>query len=354
MIKRLLLLATAVLIIFTACKGKETTESTEIFIDEEQISVITEDEQQQSEIQEEQINTSGNPTTHVSHQLHRPSSSLSSITSGPTGLGVNTREIDPVNYVNPDLNILRQMGAEPYLVSFLAGEQFYREGNLDRALIEFNASISRNSEFIESYISRGNIWMRRREYSRAIDDFTRAIRLDSSRAELFNYRGFARVSLTPNNTREINSAIEDFTRAISLNRNYVDALINRSHAFYQIGNYSAVIEDCNRIIALEPSNAIIWNRRGSAWYAREDDDKAISDFSEAIRLNENYAAAWYNRANSRYNKGDFDRALADLNRCLIINPSFAAAYTSRGNIFRLQGNSESAEADFAAARRFSR
>ena len=270
----------------------------------------------------------------VSFQVQRPISSIPDL-SRIQGR-VNVSEINPINYQNPDLDILRHMGADEYLISFLAGEQFYRETNYDRALEEYNASINRNGEFIEAFVSRGNTWIKKRDYNRAIEDFTRAIRLDNTRAEIYNYRGFARAELAAGNVREMANAIEDFSRAITLNRNYVDALINRSHAFFVTGNFDRVIEDCTRIITLEPLNAVIWNRRGSAWYAKEEDDRAIADFSEAIRLNNNYAIAFYNRANAWYNKRELNNALSDINRCLVINPSFAAAHVTREKILEMQ------------------
>ena len=280
----------------------------------------------------------------VSHESYQQYSlpSLAGLSGRHTGMGVYVSEIDPVNYVNPDINVLRQMGTDQFIISYFAGEQFYREGSFDKALAEYTTSINRNGEFIEAYISRGNTWVKMREYRRAIEDYNKAIRIDSGRAELFNYRGFARTGLAAGNSqasrRELNLAIEDFTRAIAINRNYVDALINRSHAYFQTGNYDKVIEDCDLILRLEPSNAVIWNRRGSAWYAKEDDDKAIRDFSEAIRLNPNYDVAWYNRGNAWYSKGEPDKALADINRCIALNPSFSAAHASRENILRMQRN----------------
>jgi tetratricopeptide (TPR) repeat protein len=294
------------------------------------------------------------PEIRVSYQVSRPLSSLSGL-SRLRGMGVLVSEIDPVNFENPDLDILRQMGADPYLISYLAGEQFYRNGDFDKAISEYTASINRNEEFTQNFISRGNAWMKKRDYNRAIDDYSRAIRLDGNKAEVYNYRGYARAEMAARNSLNgMNLAIEDYSRAISINRNYVDALINRSYALYQTGDFARVIEDCGRIIALEPSNAVIWNRRGSAWYAREDDDKAITDFSEAIRLNNNYAVAWYNRANAWYNKRELDRSLSDLNKCLSINPSLADAYTSRGKVYQLMGNNENAAADFASAQRLQR
>jgi len=309
------------------------------------------------ETQEEEIpiiESESNTQVLESRTVSRPLSSLSNL-NRLRGMGVLVSEIDPVNFENPDLDILKQMGADSYLISYLAGEQFYRNSDFDKAISEFTASINRYSGFTQSYISRGNAWLKKREYSRAIDDYTQAIKLDAKKAEVYNYRGFARAELAARSKlNDINLAIEDYTQAISINKNYVDALVNRSYAYYQTENFTRVIEDCDRIIALEPANAVIWNRRGSAWYAMEDDDKAITDFSQAIKIKNDYAVAWYNRANAWYNKHELDKSLADLNRCLAINPSFADAYTSRGKIFQFMGNNESAAADFDSAKRLQR
>jgi tetratricopeptide (TPR) repeat protein len=345
------LLIAALCVIFIKCDKKETP--TQVGQIEEPAAVEEEIIEEQEEVPavEPDIKTEAR----VSYQVSRPLSSLSGLSKIRGKMGVLVSEIDPLNYENPDLDVLRQMGADPSLISHLAGEQYYRKGDYDKAISEYTAAINRNSEFLQSYISRGNAWMKKRDYSRAIDDYTRAIKLNGNKAEVYNYRGFAREEMAArNNFNGMALAIEDYSRAISINKNYVDALINRSHAYYQTGDFARVIEDCDRIIALEPSNAVIWNRRGSAWYARENDDRAITDFTEAIRLKSDYAIAWYNRANAWYNKRELEKSLADLNKCLSINPSFADAYTSRGKVYQLMDNIEKAEADFASAQRLKR
>jgi tetratricopeptide (TPR) repeat protein len=349
-------------VILIACKGKNTQLSQEnLFEQTEEQDFITVPETEQEPADETpEVSTpetdSGRTGTQVSNRTvnieAQPSLSTlrSNLGSQLPAFGVNIREIDPVNYENPDPAILRQMGVEQYLISFLAGEQYYKEGDLDKALAEYTASINSNRDFIEALISRGNTWLKKGDYTKAIDDYTRSIRLDDSKAELFNYRGYARAELAANN-RDLNLAIQDYSQAIALNSRYTDALINRSQALYEIGDYEKVIEDCTRIIALEPQNASAWNRRGSAWYQKKDDDRAINDFTEAIRIRNGYALAWHNRGNAWYNKGDYDKALADMNRALAINPLYTSAYISRGNILQLLGNHESAAADFAEAQR---
>jgi tetratricopeptide (TPR) repeat protein len=326
-------------ILFT-CKSRETglEQPEEQTIIEYLDKILEEILEETFQEEEEELPVLREGSLHrVSHLLHHPPS-LAGLT-GRHGWGVNVSEINPVNFENPDLGIMQEMGVQQYIISFLAGEQFFRNGEWDRAIAEYTVSINRNPQFINALISRGNAWMRKREYNRAIEDFNRAIRLDVNSADLYNYRGFARtqVSAIGNMSssaalREMNLAIEDFSRAIAINQNHIDALINRSFVYYQTGNFTRVIEDCNRIITLEPSNAVIWNRRGSAWYRLEDDNRALNDFTEAIRLRNDYATALFNRANTWLNKRELDKAYDDLTRCLIINPSYSGAEALKNDI----------------------
>ena len=296
----LCIVITLCVFIITYRGGEKPPEQAEEIINEPEIEHTKEDTEEDEEVPPAVSRESlpeENSGVRVSYQVQRSLSALS-------GLGgrVNVHEINPVNYENPNLDILRQMGVDQYIISFFTGEQFYKAGDYDKALAEYTASINRNADFIEALISRGNTLLRRGEYRRAIDDYTRSIRLDANRAELYNYRGYARSELAANNNLgELKLAIEDFSRAIALNSSYTDALINRSQALYAIGEYDRVIEDCGRIISLEPRNASAWNRRGNAWY----------------------------------NKGELNNALADYNQALAINPSLANAYTSREIVLHL-------------------
>jgi len=310
-----------------ACKGKGTEPAIEEQIKVDELTELPDEKEIEQKAEAQTTAAVGGSSGVVTST--QVSSPLSALSRRLPSMGVYTQEIDPLNFDNPDLEVLRQMGAEQYIISYFVGEQFYKSGDYDKALTEYSAAINLYGNFTEALVSRGNAWMKKKDYNRAIDDYTRAIRLDGSRAELYNYRGFAR-----SERREMNLAIEDFTRAIALNANYTDALINRSHAYFQTGNYDKVIEDCDRIVRLEPRNAIIWNRRGSAWYLKEDDDKAIRDFTEAIRLKNDYAIAYLNRANALYSKKDYNGALADINRAIALNSSLADANALKEKIQR--------------------
>ena len=218
------------------------------------------------------------------------SRSLSELSALMPALGVSLTEINPVNYQKADPAILRQMGMEQYLISFITAERKYREGNYRDALAEYNRSITLKPDNADALEGRGNAWLKTGDTGRAVEDYTRAINLRTNRAELYNYRGFVYAG-----RGETEKAIADFTQALRLKPGYADALANRSHAYYQSGDYAKAIEDCTLLITLEPENFTAWNRRGSSWYAQHDDNRAIADFSRAITIKPDFALALHNR-----------------------------------------------------------
>ena len=86
--------------LFFTCKGRETRE------------ILTEDIITEIEIQEEQeedlslLVTEEKSEILVSYQVQRPLSSLSGLSGRLPQLGVYVQEINPVNYENPDIDIL--------------------------------------------------------------------------------------------------------------------------------------------------------------------------------------------------------------------------------------------------------
>jgi tetratricopeptide (TPR) repeat protein len=65
------------------------------------------------------------------------------------------------------------------------------------------------------YTSRGNAWRDKKEYDKAVADFTEAIRLDPKDARSFTARGNAWFA-----KKEYDKATSDFNEADRLNRKY--------------------------------------------------------------------------------------------------------------------------------------
>ena len=270
---------------------------------------------------------------------YRPNLSARSFSGALPAFGVNIAELNPVNYRKIDKNVLSTMGMEQSRISFLAAELFYKNGEYDKAIAEYNVCISLNVNYADAYTGRGSAYRKKGNYSRAIDDYSLALRYGGTRPEVYNYRGYAYAE-----RGETEKALADFSQALRLKPDYTDAYINRAHAYFETGNYDRAIDDYTQVIRLEPLNASAWNRRGSAWYGKAENDKAIADFTRAIAIKPDYALAWHNRGNVFYNQGDYEKALADLNQTIKLSPS-PEAYTSRENILQKLGDTAREGAD---------
>lgn len=72
------------------------------------------------------------------------------------------------------------------------GAAYYRKGEYDRALGDFEQAIRLDAKNAFAYNNRGNVYQRNGQYDRAIADYDQAIRLKPDYADAFYGRGRAR------------------------------------------------------------------------------------------------------------------------------------------------------------------
>ena len=173
----------------------------------------------------------------------------------------------------------------------------------------------------EGYSARGNALRMKGELEKAIRDYDEAIRLDPESGMAFNNRGSAWYV-----KKEFDKAIQDYSEAIRLDPNDTLALNNRAGAWHDKGDLDKAIQDYNEIIRIDSKYVFAFNNRGTVWYAKKEYDKAIADYDEAIRLDPEYAHAHFNRGEARYAKGDYDEAIADFTKLIQLKPKDAIAY----------------------------
>ncbi len=119
-----------------------------------------------------------------------------------------------------------------------------------------NAHGAEEPNSAEAYLKRGNTYLDKAEYDKAIKDYSEAIRLDPTLATAYYKRGNAYAD-----KKEFDKAIEDYGDAIRLDPKYAGAYYNR----------------------------------GCVYTDKQEYDKAIKNYTEAIRLKPEYGDAYYNR-----------------------------------------------------------
>jgi tetratricopeptide (TPR) repeat protein/S1-C subfamily serine protease len=279
--------------------------------------------------------------------------------------------------------LLDERGELVGLVSGKVGPQQQLVYGLDREEIEafLNETRPRSSpRTAAEFCQRGVLFVKARQYGRALRDFHSAIRLDPRHAPAWSERG--RVYHLQGN---LDRALADCNEALRLNDRLTQAYCHRAAVWCSKGEPGKALPDCDRALRLDPRCALAHARRGQAhllrrqwvqaladcdeaiWldrklalahlyrgraYAGKDQqDRAVADYSQALRLDEHLAEAHRRRGDSYWAKSDVAAALADYNQALMIDPRDAHAHLGRGRARGARGDHQGALADFNAALR---
>ena len=215
---------------------------------------------------------------------------------------------------------------------------------IDRAIEVYSRAIKLNPNYADAYYGRGYAYESKDNFDRAIENYTKAIDLKSDFDIFYINRGVAY-----GKKGDYDRAVEDFTKAIQLKPDDAEAYYNRGTVYGMKSNHNLAIKDFTKAIKLKPDYAIAYDNRGNAYLHKSDYDRAIIDFTKAIDLKPDHANAYYNRGVAHNNKGDSEGAIADFAKVIDLNPNFAIAYYNRGVAYERKGDVESAIADFTKA-----
>jgi tetratricopeptide (TPR) repeat protein len=213
--------------------------------------------------------------------------------------------------------------------------------HLDRLL----AATPDDSELLEW---RGDAHAGLRRWSKAVDDYTRAIRQGVAGFEIYEKRGTAN-----SESGRTEAAIDDFATAIEQGRpityfseswqvegaiaglsRLIEKDSRRAEWFTQRGwmnerlsRWTEALSDYDRAIALGRNDAGAWRDRGDAYFGLGRWEKAIADFTKAIEFKDDGY-----RINNLLNRGQAYAALGDYAQAL---PDFAAAWEQSDNRYRV-------------------
>jgi tetratricopeptide (TPR) repeat protein len=254
------------------------------------------------------------------------------------------------------------------------GDGCFAQGEYAASINNYTQALQLNSSDAELYYKRGLAYYQLGDYEAAIADYSQAININPHDAKLYHKRGLALSQITA-----YEAAIEDYTQAIRINPHAAVAYRNRAEARSHLGDNQGAIEDYTQAIKINPQYADIYKNRGISRYllgnqtgftqaikinpndanayknrgnARADISDymgAIEDYTQAIKINPNAADAYYNRGNARYDLGDEEGAIEDYTQAIKINPTYADAYYNRGNVRAGIKDKQAAITDFQKA-----
>lgn len=179
------------------------------------------------------------------------------------------------------------------------------------ALSDFNKSISigNYNELYLSFMNRGKLYLKEKEYKKGLKD------LDSS---------------------------------IVLNDTYSPTYYIRGRGYFEIGHLEPALSDLNSAIKLENNKWTYYNERGLIFNKLEKYNKSILDFNKAIEFS-NHPYAYNNRGFAKYKLGFLIEGLKDCEKSLELNDKNGWVYYNLGLINYALGNTEKACLNFIKA-----
>ena len=180
---------------------------------------------------------------------------------------------------------------------------------------------------INDWFEEGNDWLNKRDYSKAIEYFDKAIDLNPNYIYAYLFKGLALCLLDKEE-----EAIQCFDKAIALNPDNALAYNNKGFALKILGKYEEAIECYDKAIALNPDNANAHYGKGIALKILGKYEEAIECYDEAIALKPDYADAHYSKGFTLEKLGNYKEAIECYDRTLAIEPNYYEAGTRRSTI----------------------
>lgn len=115
-------------------------------------------------------------------------------------------------------------------------------------------------------------------------------------------------------TKEYRKAVDDYTKAIKLNPKFIDAYLKRCEMRYKLGDNQGVLDDCYQVATINPQVAKAHYYQGRARYSLGYTQPAIESYTLAIARDKNYPQAYYYRGIAYKELKINSLALEDLNQ----------------------------------------
>jgi len=116
------------------------------------------------------------------------------------------------------------------IVFFDQGEEYAEQGDYSRAINAFTQAIRLNPNYTWAYIQRGQIYLFLRSYDNAITDFSDAIRTNPNERWGYYYR-----ARTYSAMQNLERSIEDSSQAIRIDPTFTEAYRIRANMYYSMG-----------------------------------------------------------------------------------------------------------------------
>ncbi|MEG4089580.1 tetratricopeptide repeat protein [Microcoleus sp. Pol12B4] len=198
----------------------------------------------------------------------------------------------------------------------------------EKAIVNCEKAISLAPNFAAVYRQLARIWTQLEKREEAADCWYQAFNIEPNWAT-------AEENVTLGNSlvelRKFDRAIECYSRAIKLNPKLAIAYHNLGEMLVGQKRWDEAIVNYRQAIAINPDSFESYHSLGKTWAERGELDRAIACYNKSLELNPKYARAYVGLGNVFAQKQDFDAAIKCYRQTLEINDNSYWAYNCLGD-----------------------
>jgi tetratricopeptide (TPR) repeat protein len=132
-----------------------------------------------------------------------------------------------------------------------------------------------------------------KNYTEALDSFSKAISIDPTRSESHNEKGVVLYEM-----EHYEEALKCFTEAFHLNNSFTTAIYNKGNCYKSMKLYVRALECYDKAIDLDTKYVSAYDQKGVTLAKMERYEEAIAEFDKALKLEPNNSTIKTNRENA--------------------------------------------------------
>ena len=161
---------------------------------------------------------------------------------------------------------------------------------------------------------------------------------------LYNIRG-----VCSHSCQNYKVAIDDFQKAVELNSGYAEAYYNLGVSYGDLGEIESAKKAYKNALRINNNYPTAQNNLGQILFTQGEFKESISHFEWALEFKPDFAEAYYNLGNAYLSIEDLHNAIKLLKKAISVKPDFADAYNNLGIAYLRTGEQELAREFFENA-----
>ncbi|NSW46350.1 MAG: tetratricopeptide repeat protein [Bacteroidales bacterium] len=224
-------------------------------------------------------------------------------------------------------SILKSNPNIAFINSNLAVE-YLSENKIDSAIYYHSNAIRFDPTDASYLINRANIYLKISQLDSALNDFFKAIKLDT--LKIYKHIIYAGIGDCYLKMNKDTTAWAYYSKSIAEDSLYYYPYGKRGFCYLKARKINRALRDFYQCLKLNKKDYETWNYLGELYYSLNNKKRAIKYFSISLGINPYYDIALKNRAYTCFLLNENEKSIADYSTLILLNNRNIEAYFNRG------------------------